>query len=412
MQRILILGARCARAAMMRRGGLVAVSVSLAAGVTLTPVVAWASTLLATAVGAADNATQGTRIADPHTPAAALFENPAGLVQFTTPTYGADLGIAYGHGHVEASAPAGYDETNNVWPAMPDFGVSIPYRERWRFACGAYGTTGSTFNYGADPSLGVPRFLSETIVGSFPFGVAYRLTDRLSIGATVEPLFGQLRSHFTASGLEFRYKLNGPGVQGAVGVSARPTDEWAVGVSARLPGMIWMTGTMPVPGLGRQDVDVDLQMPTQIFAGATWRGVPRLALSAAMRFTDSSSFGDSTIKYDLTPQANVGFVPDAKNEWKFALAGEYALREQLLLRAGGSWASHIVGASGVNPLVYDADDARLSVGAGQTFGHWVFDVMGGYALPAQRHISASEALVFPGKYSTYGVIVIVGLTYR
>ena len=412
MQRFLIVGERCTRTAMVRRGGLVAVSMSLAAGVILGPVSAWASTLLVTAVGAADNATQGTRIADPHTPAAALFENPAGLVEFTTPTYGGDLGIAYGHGHVEASAPAGYDEANNVWPAMPDFGVSIPYRERWRFALGAYGTTGSTFDYGADSSVGVPRFFSETIVGAFPFGVAYRLTDRLSIGAAVEPLFGQLRTHFTAGGLEFRYKINGPGVQGTVGVSARPTDKWAVGVSVRVPGMIWMSGTMPVPGVGRQDVDVDLQMPTQIFAGATWRGVERLALSAGMRFTDSSSFGDSTIKYEFTPQANVGFVPDAKNEWKFGLGAEYALREQLLLRAGGSWASHIVGASGVNPLVYDADDARVSIGAGQAFGHWVLDVMGGYALPAERHISASEALAIPGKYSTYGVIFLVGLTYR
>ncbi len=412
MLRFVIVGERHARAARLRRGGLVAVSVSLVAGMSLGPVSAWASTLLITAVGAADNATQGTRIADPHTPAAALFENPAGLVGFTTATYGTDFGAAYGHGHIEASVPAGYDEANNVWPVMPDFGVSIPYRERWRFALGSYGTTGSTFDYGADSAVGVPAFFAETIVGAFPFGVAYRLTDRLSVGATVEPLFGQLRTHFTAGGLYFRYKINGPGVQGAVGVSARPTDDWAVGVSVRLPGMIWMSGSMPVPGVARQDVDVDLQMPTQVFAGATWRGVPRLALSAAVRFTDSSSFGDSTIKYELTPQANVGFIPDAKNEWKFALAAEYALREQLMLRAGGSWASHIVGADGVNPLVWDADDARVSVGAGQAFGHWAIDVMGGYALPAERHISASEALVLPGKYSTYGVIAMIGLTYR
>ena len=66
---------------------------------------------------------------------------------------------------------------------------------------------------------------SETIVASLPVGLAYRVTDRFSVGAQVEPLFGQLRTHFTVGGLEFRYKLNGAGVQAAIGgkIIARET---------------------------------------------------------------------------------------------------------------------------------------------------------------------------------------------
>jgi long-subunit fatty acid transport protein len=386
-------------------------AISLATCSALAPTPARASNLLAPAVGAADSATVGTRVADPPTASAALFANPAGLTHFETLTYGGGLGIGYGRARIEASDPAGYDDTNEVWTMIPDFGVSVPYG-RWRFALGTYGATGSTFDYGPDPALGVPNFLSETVMLAAPLGVAYQLTPRLSIGAEVQPMFGQLRTHFPQGGLDFRYKIYGPGVQGMVGMSWRPTDALAFGLGVRTPGRTWMDGSMEMPDARRQDVDVALQMPTQVFLGATWRGLEPVTLSASVRFTDSSTLGDSTIKYELTPQANIGFVPDAKDEWKFSAAAEYALREDWLLRLGFSWASHIVGSKGVSPLLFDTDDAKIAIGLSRRFDHWVLDVMAGYAVGAERSIPPSTALVFPGKYSMEGAVLIMGLTYR
>jgi long-subunit fatty acid transport protein len=307
--------------------------------------------------------------------------------------------------------PAGFSDTTTMWPLIPEFGLSAPYQDRWRFAAGTYGCTGSKFDFGPDPAAGVPSFYSETIVMAVPVGAAYRLTDQVSVGAEVQPMFGQLRTHFPLGGLEFRYKINGPGVQGMVGVAWRPTRQWAFGLGVRTPGMIWMTGSMPVPDAGRQGVHSDLEMPTQVFLGGTWRGLPRLALSAGVRFTDSSTFGDSQIEYDLTPQANSGFIPDAHDEWKFGVAAEYAVAGQTVLRLGASWAQHIVGSNGVSPLVFDDDDTKISIGVGQRFGRWALDLTAGYALPAERHISPASALVYPGAYSMEGVVVLLGLTH-
>ena len=407
-----------ARTAGVGLSGLVVASVCLAASALLGPAPAAASCLLVPAVGAADSGTAGTRVADPHTPSAALFENPAGLTAFDTFTTGGGLGLGYGRGRIKASMPAGYDDTTTMWPLIPDFGLSIPYRDRWRFAIGSFGSTGSRFDFGPDPAAGIPSFFSETIVMAVPLGVAYRLTDQLSVGAEVQPLFGQLRTHFPSGPLEFlynikefRYKINGPGIQGMVGVAVRPNEQWAFGLGVRTPGMVWLTGSMPVPGAGRQGVHSDLEMPTQVFLGATWRGVPRLALSGAVRFTNSSTLG-SKIEYDLTPKANIGFVPDAHDEWKFSLGAEYAIWKQTMLRLGATWASHIVGSKGENPLVADVDDTKVVVGVGQRLGHWVLDLAVGYTLYAERHISPASALVIPGAYSMEGGVVIVGLTYR
>jgi long-subunit fatty acid transport protein len=388
------------------------IGVCLATSVLCASAPAAASCLLTPAVGAADSGTVGTRVADPQTPSAALFSNPAGLTDFDTFTHGGGLGLGYGRGRIEAPTPAGlFSDTTTMWPLIPDFGLSVPYRDRWRFAIGSFGSTGSRFDFGPDPATGVPSFFSETIVMAVPLGVAYRVTDRVSVGAEVQPMFGQLRTHFPGPGFEFRYKINGPGVQGMGGVAWRPNEQWAFGLGVRTPGMVWMTGSMPVPGAGRQGVHSDLEMPTQVFLGATWRGLPRLALSGGVRYTNSSTLGHSQIEYDLTPLANSGFVPDAHDEWKFGLAAEYAIREQTMLRLGATWASHIVGSKGVTPLVFDDDDAKISVGVGQRFGHWGLDLTAGYALPAERHISPASARVFPGAYSMEGAVVLLGLTY-
>lgn len=383
-----------------------------AASLVVLPDAGWASGLLAPAVGAADSATAGTRVADPLTPSSSLFSNPAGLTRFDSVTVDGSFGLGYGWMQIDASQPAGYDESNDFFAGVPALGLSIPYRDHWRFGFGAFGTTGSRFDFKADPDFGLGDFFSETILVSAPLGVAYRVSDRLSVGAQIEPLFGQLRTHFAIGGAEFRYKLNGPGVQGAVGATFRLDDRWAFGLSVRTPGLIWMDGGMPIEGVGHQDVEVDLQMPTQVFLGATWRCTEELTLSGSVRFTDSSTLGDSTIEYELTPQANIAFLPDGKDEWKFALAAEYALREKWKLRIGALYASRIVGSEGVSPLVYDGEDVRVTMGVGREFGRLALDAMGGYAVPFERDISPETALLIPGKYKGGGGIFMLGLTYR
>lgn len=376
------------------------------------PCDARASGLLAPAAGAADSGTAGTRIADPHTPSAALFSNPAGLTRFDTITASGSLGLGYGWTRIVASQPAGYRETNEFVMGIPDVGVSIPVNDRWRVALGAYGTTGSTFEFDGDPRFGVPEFFSETILAAAPVGAAFRISERLSIGAQIEPLYGQLRTRFLLVNLPFRYKINGAGVQGMIGTSFRLSEQWAFGLSVRTPGRIWMDGSMPIRDVGRQDVDVDLKTPTQVFLGATWRCTPQLTLSGSIRFTDSSSLGDSDIEYELTPEANVGFVPDGKDEWKFALGAEYAWQESWLFRFGAMYGSRIVGSRGVSPLVFDTEDIRLTIGAGRTFGNLVVDVTAGYAVPMQRTIAPSAALLIPGEYKMRGGVLLVGFTYR
>jgi long-subunit fatty acid transport protein len=397
------------------------VAALLATG-TAAPREARASGLLTGAIGGGDTALAGANVADPLTPSGAQYANPAGIASFETTTLTLGSGIAYGTGSVKASFPAGYYQTNPALAFVPDIGLVVRGHGKWFYSAGFHGTVGLKFDYDEQPSVGVDDgFFVEVTIFSAPLGLAYRASDRLWLGVELIPLFGYLRTSFTnpsvpelgGSAAEFRYKLTGPGIQAMAGLTWKPTDRWAIGLSGRPPGKIWMDGSSLLPGMPRQDVDLELRMPAHLFVGVTRRVTDDLKLSLAVRWIDSSSFGSSYVKFQNTPSADAPFLADAGDEWKYSLGAAYAWNEALELRAGVSHASHIIGNRGVSPAAFDADDTRFSVGFGLEGELWVLDCGVAYKLRDDRRVPASDALIFPGRYrSSQAVVALVSLTRR
>jgi long-chain fatty acid transport protein len=368
-----------------------------------------ASLLLAPAVGAADSATNGSVVATPTTPESALFTNPAGLIAFDRTTHSASLGAVFPSVEVDSDL-VGYNRSDDRVAFLPSAGSSFPLRPRWRFAIGAYGSTGTTFDFEAEPPGVASDFLTDAAIGGMPIALAYELSPRLWIGAELVPLFGYLRNRYTlpdpSSGgaIPVEYTLRGPGIGGMLGATWRPTDDWSLGLSVRTPGMIWLDGSTPIGG-ERRDVDLELKMPTTVWSGITRHFGERFDLSASVRWTDSSVFGESKIEFSSFA---IPFVHDAQDEWRFALGAEYDATDRFTLRAGTSYASRIVGNKGVSPLLFDTEDIKLSGGLGYRIGAWTIDLMAGYAFEGKRHVSRGDALILPGTYEASGPIVMLG----
>jgi long-subunit fatty acid transport protein len=168
---------------------------------------------------------------------------------------------------------------------------------------------------------------------------------------------------------------------------------------------------MPLAG-SDQDVDLELEMPMQVFLGVSKRFGDRLIASLAGRWTDSSSFGDSMIEFEVTDAADVPFVPRAKDEWLVSLGLEYICSEVFTLRLGVGHANAIVGDKGVSPLVFDTQDTRVGVGLSINLDPWSIDLMAGHAFRGSRNIGADEALILPGRYSIDGQVAMIGVTWR
>ncbi len=372
-----------------------------------------ASELLVPAIGVPDSAMSGATVATPITPTAAAFSNPAGITAMQPGAMSASFGLPVGNSQVHATTPPGYDTTSDFVAYAPDGGAVYAHESGLRWGLAGYGSLGSSFDSDADPAFGVDHdFYASSAVSNVAAMAAYPITDRLSIGAAIAVLYGQIHLRYY-QGKQFAYTLRGPGVQAMTGLRYKVSDRVALGVGFRPPGMVWADGDDRLPSGDKQDVDIHLDMPMQIFAGVNADVTERFHVGLAGRWTRTSKFNDSVFRFSQTPGADTPYIRSASDEWRVSAGASYALMPSLVVRGGFGYADSIVPDSWVSPLVYDS--AEWKVGGGVSWqlpgdwSDWTIDFMVGHQPTGRRNVSDSEAVIFPGRYTIGGQIYMIGL---
>lgn len=355
----------------------------------------------------------GATVAAPMTPSAAAYSNPAAIVGFAPGSVGVGLGVPVGHSQLRTTTPPGYDTTNSFVALAPDVGIVQETESGLRWGLAVYGSLGSAFDSDADAAAGVPYdFYSSAGVSNASLMAAYPITERLSLGAAISILYGQVHLRYFA-GDQFAYTLRGPGVQANVGLHYRLTDRIDLGLSFRTPGMVWATGDDRLPTGDKQDVELDLDMPAQVFVGVNADVTDRLHLGLMGRWTDASSFGGSIFRFEDTPAANIPYIRSASDEWRIAAAARYGVTESLDATFSVGYADEIVPDSWVSPLIMDSAEWKIGGGLSWTlpgdWSAWTIDSAVGYQPDEARNVSDSEAAVFPGRYVIGGTIYMIGL---
>jgi len=384
-----------------------------ACGLALSPRAANASQLLVAAVGAPDAAMNGATVATPRTPTAAAFSNPAGIVNLPPGSVSAAFGLPVGHSQVHATTPPGYDTTSDFVAYAPEGGAVFESESGLRWGFAIYGSLGANFDSDKDPSVGVDHdFRSSSAVSNVALMMAYPLTDRLSAGVGLAVMYGQLHLRYYQQ-KQFAYTVRGAGVQSIVGLRYRLTDGVALGAGFRTPGMIWADGDDRVTPGNEQDVELHLDMPAQIFLGVNADVTDRLHLGLSGRWTDSSTFSDSNFRFEQTPAADIPYIRSASDEWRISAGADYALTEALTITGGVGYADEIVPDSWVSPLLIDSEEWKITAGSAWRlpgrFSGWTVDFTIGHSPTGERHVSDSEAAIFPGRYTIGGQIYMIGL---
>ncbi|HYC57404.1 MAG TPA: outer membrane protein transport protein [Candidatus Binatia bacterium] len=382
----------------------------LLVGATLSSAPASASQLLTPAVGAADSAMAGATVAAPESPTAAAFANPASLVLFDPGFVSGSFGLAFGHTGFDASAPPGYSNRDGFTGYIPEGSVVFGGPRDVRAGLSLYGSLGASFDTDAQPASGVPvEFLSRLGVANVAASVAWNAGDRVSFGIGLTLLLGDIKLRYTPD-IPYHFSVWGPGVQAIAGVRYQLSDRVALGLGIRSPGMVWASGDMRLPTGEKQDVELDLDQPAQVFVGVNADVTDKLHVGVSGRWTDASIFSDSFFRFEETPSGDIAFIADANDEWRAALGFRYALTPRFQVRLSASYADSIVGDRTVSPLLIDTEDWK--VGGGFTFA-WspdlMFDVTAGHGFEGERDISAGEATAFAGEYRMSGQVVFIGL---
>ena len=394
----------------MKQGTLLFVGVMVVAGLGLRE--ARASFLQVPHIGGRDGGLSGNVVATPDEGASILLINPAGVVVRPGTEMTASIGASTMSGRY-SNPQTGYDQKSSELPFGPLLWVGTDWLAPWYVGTGLYGTVGSSFNFAAQPSAGVPQqFLAESGLIEWGLVVGRELMPGLRFGLQLAPQWGRIRTRTPSPFGPVDFDVDGLGVSGSAGLLYDLTPQTTFGLSYRSPGVVYMRGGGKIAGQ-HEDVSIDFNTPQNVTFGVAHKLTARLLATAQATWTDYPNFENGIFEFNQHPQLNSRFIQRARSTFRYGAGAEYTWTDSLWLRAGISREEWMMQPSALSPLLYDTTDFMVMVGIGLAQGHWLIDANVGYAIMNDRMVTTADQANFPGKYeieATPGITI--ATTYR
>jgi long-chain fatty acid transport protein len=369
----------------------------------LGPGPAMAGGLLAYEVGTADvglaSAGYNVRAQD----ASTVFTNPAGMTRLEGSQFLASGQLDYGRTKFSigsgTSSALGPDSGGNAFGSdgwFPGGGGFFSYSLSPALKLG-FAFTG---NFGAplkydDNWVGRYYVQDATLLGlSFLPSIAYKVTDKLSLGGSVTAMYGIYKNqvainipdtlrpgHFVPSRrAETDAQLNVDDKTWGWGVNLGLLYEFNAGTRlgftwnsqvdldfsapAEFSNLGQLGTTLQNRGLLNANINVGIKVPQQAMASVFHQVNPRWAVLGSVGWQQWSKFGQVQLGLDdaanpTSTATNLNF----KDTWHFALGAQYRLSDPWLLNFGMAYDSGIQGTSNVSPLLPVGSAWRFGVGA-------------------------------------------------
>lgn len=275
-------------------------------------------------------------------------------------------------------------------------------------------------------SISLAESLSVQVTG----GIAYAITPKLRVGATIQNVITKLDSRVVLSGCpgqtvcapedpEFdadtrivQTDLFSP--TASFGAQVDVHDRVTLGAAFQLPGRVSSTGELKtkLPSSGfyegatvRGDkAKLEFDVPAIVRAGAEVRPVDKLRVEAALEVELWSTHDAITITpQDVTIEnvAGVGtyevgptVIPrNYKSSYAVSLGGEYAITPAVSVGAGYAYETAAAPKGYVSVLTVDSNKHLIGFGGSYKHGTWDFGASGGFVHLADVDLTMDEAKV-------------------
>ncbi len=369
----------------------------------------------------------------------AMFFNPAGL--------GFQQGIKLMLGTTlimpsttfTGPVPSTTETSMNSQTFFPsNFYASYSSGDKWVFGLGFF----TPYGLGTEwPSTWVgSRLAVKTTLQTYYITptVAYKISDKLSIGAGVSIVLGSAKLSYNTVTYSTLLPLTpsaslgtatldgtGNGVSFDVGVLYKATDKLSVGASYRSLVKLDLKGTASFTNMQALqtyfpggDGSVTLPMPSNFLLGLAYDVSPKLTLEGDFQWVGWKSYDQLQVTLANGPVSPLGVLqkspaPQIKNwddGYLFRLGGEYTVNDNLTLRAGYIMDISPQPPSKTEPMLPDGDRNDFSIG-------------GGYQISDKLHVDLAYMLVlfnerdaknaaFPGTYKSSANLISIDFGYQ
>ncbi len=419
--------------------------VALLVSAVFSPVSSMAGGLFLYEVGTADvglaSAGYNARAQD----AATVFTNPAGMTRLDGTQVLAAGQALWGNNEFSSgsgTSPQLGDEDggraigSDGW--IPGGGTFISYRLSPRFSLG-FALTG---NFGAavdydDDWVGRYYVKEASLLGySLLPSVAYKVTDKLSLGASLNAMYGTY---------ETKVAINNTNPAYGDGQLKLDDSDWGWGVNLGLLyefsadtrfGLTWnsqvdldfeadadfsnlapgLSALLNSRGLLNSSIEVGITVPQQVMASIFHQLTPQWALLGSVGWQDWSEFGQVELGIDDTGNpTSTSKDLDFDDTWHAALGAQYRINDPWLLNFGIAYDSAFQDNSDVSPMLPVNSAWRFGVGARHQVSarfHWGVsaEYLYGGTLDVDKQSSRPVALGgrgdVEGSYEDTGAIIL------
>ncbi len=242
----------------------------------------------------------------------AVFWNPAGLTQMDKANLSIFSSIIVPTGTYKY-APAGIDmETESKMFPAPALTYYKPLSDKLVFGLAVYATSGAgaywdgtplvPFNTGYPVNTKVYTWESQVMGITFSPVIAYKLSDKFSLGVTLNIQYGSLDMNREANGFQFTEEAAGIGFGATFGALFKPSDKFSLGFVFKLPQKVKLKGdialeglsaAVPIPGL-EDSVETTREITWPMFAGVgiAFKPTDKLTIAADVQYTKWSELDE------------------------------------------------------------------------------------------------------------------------
>lgn len=331
--------------------------------------------------------------------AAAVHYNPAGLTQLSKPEVQVGVySIVLGN---DATVAGQSTEAKNELQAAPHLYYAQPYNDRLSFGFGLNSPFGLGTDWGRSNNFSPVVTEARLLFASGTSAVAYKLTDQLSLGASVSVNYADLTLEQGLGAPEsyLRFKGDDIGFSGAFGARWQPSEQHAFGLIYSSKSTFNLSGktqsNLPISDSSSQ---LDFMTPARIAGGYSYRPAPGWNIEANVEWLDWDSLNSLTLESN-----SVGGSKEIPFNWKssfiYELGASYTTPEGYIFSAGYDFNQNSQPDTYFTPGVSDADRHWLNFGFGRKCAgySWMLAYQFGYS---NRTVDGAINPLANGKYES------------
>jgi len=255
--------------------------------------------------------------------------------------------------------------------------------------------------------------------------VAYKINDKLSLGATVNINYGMLSLKRPGLG-QYEEDLNGTALNFTLGALYKPSDKLSIGLSLKTPFDAKLSGDATMNGaslLGLPTTDNaerEATWPMWVAAGVAFKPMDKLTITADLQYTNWGELTSIPIEFENVFW-KAAFEADADLElfWddaiQYRFGAEYMISDKMALRGGYYYDPAPAPDSTLNILLPQFTYNWVTLGLGFMTEKLNIDVAVEYGMGSEREVTMQEVnpnAGMPGTHKGNILVPNIAITYR